>query len=487
MVSGTKKPKIISPRPFRLVKFFSFTGLGIILITTMVLSWVISNYAKKVILDRSESYSLLLAEHVNRQVFLQFVLPTALRYGEIALREPVQFKRLDTVVRNTTEGLKVDSVTIFDSKENVISYSTIAEEVGARDKGGVEYQNALKGQNIYRLVSTASLLNLLPGSEPISSKLLTYIPFRRENPLSERTEDIIGVTKVVQDLSEDMEAILRLQVTIIVVSILIMGTLFFILTQIVNKADQINKARDEERRRLESKLHHAERLASLGEMVASVSHEIKNPLGIVRSTAEILNKRLKEQAPSSRHLSEIIITETSRLDNIVREFLDFAKPQMPDFTKISINDPLKKVAEFLAPELEAKRITLTQNLDPDILPTDIDQNLIYRAFLNLFINAIQAMPDGGSITVSSSLLSDGQQPKSIVVRISDTGIGIEEDRQEMIFTPFYTNKNRGTGLGLAIVKNIIEEHSGTIGVESEPGKGSTFIIALPVQQRIENL
>jgi len=431
-------------------------------------------------LNRSESYSLLLAEHVNRQVFLQFVLPTALRYGEIALREPDQFKRLDTVIRNTTEGLNVDSVTIFDSKENIISYSTIPDEVGIRDKGGVEYENAVKGNNSFRLISTASLLNLLPGSEPISSKLLTFIPFRRENPLSERTDDIMGVTEVVQDLSEDMEAILRLQVTIIVISILIMGTLFFILTQIVNKADQINKARDEERRRLESKLHHAERLATLGEMVASVSHEIKNPLGIVRSTAEILNKRLKELAPSSRHLSEIIITETSRLDDIVREFLDFARPQVPQFTVASVNDPLQKVIEFLQPELVAKQITIARELDPAIKPGNIDQNLLYRAFLNLFINAIQAMPDGGTLSVSSSLVS-ADRKKNIVIRISDTGIGIAEDKLEMIFTPFYTNKNRGTGLGLAIVKNIIEEHNGTITVESESGKGATFSITLPLQ------
>jgi len=480
MVTRSKKIKIIPPRPFRLVKYFSFTGLGIILVTTMVLSWVISNYAKKVILDRSESYSLLLAEHVNRQVFLQFVLPTALRYGEIALREPEQFKRLDTVVRNTTEGLNVDSVTIFDSKENVISYSTIPDEVGARDIGGIEYKNALKGKNSYRLVSTASLLSLLPGSKPISSKLLTYTPFRRENPLSKKTNEIMGVTKVVQDLSGDMEAILRLQVTIIVVSILIMGTLFFILTQIVNKADQINKARDEERRRLESKLHHAERLASLGEMVASVSHEIKNPLGIVRSTAEILNKRLKEQAPSSRHLSEIIITETKRLDDIVREFLDFARPQVPDFAKASVNDPLLKVVEFLKQELTAKQITSELDLDPDIEPIDIDQNLLYRAFLNLFINAVQAMPEGGLLVVASSQVSEDRK-KYIVVRISDTGTGIDNDKLDLIFTPFYTNKNRGTGLGLAIVKNIIEEHNGSIEVESEPGEGATFIIKFPLQ------
>jgi signal transduction histidine kinase len=476
MTTRAHKTKLDSPRPFRLVKFFSFTGLALVLITTMVLSWVISNYAKKVMLERSESYSLLLAEHVNRQVFLQFVLPTALRYGEIALRNPTQFKRLDTVVRNTTEGLNVDSVTIFDSEENIISYSTNAEEVGVRNAGGKGYERALNGLSSSRLISTASLLSLLPGSEPISSKLMTYIPFRRENPLSERTDDIMGVTKVVQNLSDDMEAILRLQLTIIVVSILIMGTLFFILTQIVTKADQINEARAQERRRLEDKLNQAERLASLGEMVASVSHEIKNPLGIVRSTAEILNKRMKDQAHSSKHLTEIIITETSRLDDIVREFLDFARPQVPDFTKGSINELLLKVLEFMEPEFTKNRIELETVLQEDLPPVSMDQNLLYRAFLNLLVNAVQAMPDGGTLTVTSSY--DSTDDGSIQVMIRDTGIGIGKDRLPVIFTPFYTDKNRGTGLGLAIAKNIITEHNGTITVESDTGKGATFIITL---------
>ena len=480
MTTPSSQSAIFSPRPFRLVKYFSFTGLGLVLITTMVLSWVISNHAKKVILNRSESYSLLLAEHVNRQVFLQFVLPTALRYGEIALRNPAQFKRLDTVVRNTTEGLNVDSVTIFDSKENVISYSTIPEEVGVRDVGGPEYKRALNGYNNSRLISKASLMNLLPGSEPISSKLMTYIPFRRENPLSERTDDIMGVTKVVQDLSADMEAVLRLQLSIIVISILIMGTLFIILTQIVTKADQINEARAQERRRFEAKLHHAERLASLGEMIASVSHEIKNPLGIIRSTAEILNKRLKDQAPSSKHLAEIIVTETSRLDDIVREFLDFARPQVPNLSKMSINDLLKKVIDFMQPEFANNQVTLETDLDPDIEPLEIDHNMIYRAFLNLFFNAVQAMPDGGTLSVASLASSEGNK-KNVVIRITDSGIGMSQEKLGMIFTPFYTDKNRGTGLGLAIAKNLIEEHNGTIEVESKPGKGSSFIITLARQ------
>ena len=479
MIARAQNSKIKSPRPFRLVKFFSFTGLGLVLITTMVLSWVISNYAKKVMLERSESYSFLLAEHVNRQVFLQFVLPTALRYGKIALRNPTQFKRLDTVVRNTTEGLNVDAVTIFDSKENIISYSTNSEQVGVRNAGGKEYARALNGLKSSHLMSTASLLNLLPGSEPISSKLMTYIPFRRENPLSERTDDILGVTKVVQDLSDDMEAILRLQLTIIVVSILIMGTLFFILTQIVTKADQINEARAQERRRLEAKLNHAERLASLGEMVASVSHAIKNPLGLVRRTAEILNKRLKDQAPSSKHLSEIIIAETGRLDNIVREFLDFARPQMPQFTRGLINDLIEKIVEFMQHDFSKKNITVEKDLDSTLKPMNMDQNLLYRAFLNLFVNAVQAMPDGGTLSITTFLSTD--EKNKVIIMIKDTGIGISKEKLALIFTPFYTDKNRGSGLGLAIAQNIIEEHNGTITVESEEGEGATFIITLSQQ------
>jgi signal transduction histidine kinase len=109
---------------------------------------------------------------------------------------------------------------------------------------------------------------------------------------------------------------------------------------------------------------------------------------------------------------------------------------------------------------------------------EIDQNLFYRAFLNLFVNAIQAMPDGGTLSVTSSILSQ-EEEKNVVIRITDNGIGIAEEKLGMIFTPFYTNKNRGTGLGLAIVKNIIEEHNGTIDVESERDKGTTFIITLP--------
>ena len=465
----------ISSKPFRLAKFFSFTSLAVILVSTLVLSWVISNYTKDVLLERSEGYAQLYAENLNHQVFQQFVLPTILRYGAIALRYPRQFERLDAIVRNSTHGMNIESISIYDSKENVISYSTVAERVGARDVGGEEYRRALKGENNSVLISHGNLLNLLPGSAPISCKLITYIPFRQERALSQSTDVIMGVIEIEQVLSGDLEAIIRLQGMIIATSVLIMGSLFAVLQFIVARADRIIEERAEERRRLEKKLHHAERLATLGKMITSVSHEIKNPLGIVKSTAEILEKRLKSVAPGNEHLATIVIEETGRLDNVVREFLDFARPQEPKKNLVVVNKDLAKAVNFMSAEFEKYGIRVELDLDESLDPVPLDENLIYRVYLNVLVNAVQAMSGGGVLTVRSR--REGK--KGVRIEFVDDGIGIAEDKLPQIFTPFYTDKNRGTGLGLAIVKNIIDGHGGKVEVESREGVGTTFRLILP--------
>lgn len=463
-----------SLKPFRLVKFFSFTGLLVFLVFTLILAWLISNDAKRVLLERSEAYALVVAENLSHQVFQQFVLPTVLRYGKIALRNKTQYERLDTIVRNTTHGMRIQSVTIFDSKENIISYSTIPERIGKEGVGGIEYEKALAGQNNSLWISEGSLLNLPPGTPPIFSQLKTYIPFKQ--PFRQDTEQVMGVIEVVQDLSDDIEAIVRLQGTIIFTSILIMSALFAVLRFIVARADRIIERRAGERMRLEKKLHQSERLASLGKMVASVSHEIKNPLGIVQSTAEILGKRLKSVAPGNEHLADIIIEETSRLDGIVREFLDFARPQELKMSPVQVNDILSKVATFMEPQFEKQNITFVADFDGSVDPLPADQSLLYRAFLNILVNSVQAMPEGGTVHVTTRRRS---HPSSgVVVDISDTGIGMSQEKIKNIFIPFFTDKNRGTGLGLAIVKNIVDSHHGTITVKSEEGKGATFRIFL---------
>ncbi len=465
--------------PFELVKYFAFTSLVLILIASIILSWMIAGNAKTVLLQRSEAYSRLFADNLNRQVFLQFVLPTVVRYGRIALSDQTQYERLDQIVHNITRGMRIDSVTIFEPRQNRIAYSTIEELMGKRDMGGLEYQKAAKGENNSVLISGGSLFSLLPGSTEVFCTLKTYVPFRQENRLGEHTGEIMGVIEVVQDLSEDLEAIIKLQGRVIVLSLTIMSVLFTILSLIVVRANRIMAQRAEERLRLEEQLNEAQRLASLGKMVAAVSHEIKNPLGIVRSTAEILGNRISKVAPGNEHLANIIVEETIRLDNIVHEFLDFARPREARMNIGSLNALVERVLRFMESECRAKSVVVHNELNRDLPDIFFDSEQVYQVIFNIIFNAIQAMPHGGDIRLHTAI-DPGEA--SVVLEIADTGVGIPPEKIEQIFTPFYTDKNRGTGLGLTIAKSIIEKHQGTISVTSSPDKGSTFRITLPINQ-----
>lgn len=465
--------------PFELVKYFAFSSLILILIASFALSWVIAGNAKNVLLQRSEAYSRLFADYLNRQVFLQFVLPTVVRYGRIALSDNEQYERLDKIVGNITRGMRIDSVTIFEPRQNRIAYSTVAELMGKRDMGGLEYQKALKGENNSVLISGGSLFSLLPGAETIFCTLKTYVPFRQENRLGEHTGEIMGVIEIVQDLSEDLRAIIQLQGRVIILSLTIMAILFAILSLIVVRANRVMAKRAEERLRLEEQLNEAQRLATLGKMVAAVSHEIKNPLGIVRSTAEILGKRIGKVAPGNENLANIIVEETSRLDAIVREFLDFARPRELRLEQGSLNAVIERVLRFMEPEFVQKSVVVRNRLDPDLPGIWMDGEQIHQVVFNIVFNAVQAMPYGGDLAIRTGVQEGGE---AVMLEIADTGVGIAADRIGQIFTPFYTEKNRGTGLGLTIAKSIVEKHRGRISATSRPDHGSTFTVLLPITQ-----
>lgn len=474
-----RQPPDTGLQTFKLVKYFSFTSLAVILVFTMILSWIISNHARRVMLEQSEEYVLLLAENINQQVFRRFVLPAVVRYGNIALSNPEQFDNLDRIVRGLIQGLKIDSVTIYDSRVNIISYSTVGEMVGVKDKGGPEYQKALQGDANSRFSYSGSVFSLLSVSPAISCQLRAYIPFRQVRDDGESGEVIMGVIEIVKDLSKNYASIINLQGRIIIVSAAVMAVLFLVLRTIVSRAGRIMESKAMERLKLEEKLNQAERLAHLGKMVATVSHEIKSPLGIVRSTAEILEKRIQKMAPGNEHLARIIVDETVRLNNIVVEFLDFARPQKMQMGTGQVNAVVDKVLTFLAPMLREHRISLVNDLAPDLPDLEMDVEQLYRAFLNILLNAIQSMEDGGDLHVATR--RSGETPRVEIV-IRDSGVGMDEEKLLQIFKPFFTDKSKGTGLGLAITRNIIDAHEGDIDVESRPGAGTTFIIRLPVSR-----
>lgn len=471
------KPK---GKQFRLVKFFAYASFAVIILFSLPFSVVISNQAKDILMKSHETYALLLGENLNHQVFQNFVLPVTRQYGKMRLREKHQQELMDRVVKNTTHSFKVDLVNIYDINQGVIAYSTDPDLIGKRVRESLGYKKAVRGDNSSRLVS---------GGEGIwrtgiqgrggEKKLRTYIPFMGTGPFVGEEGQVLGVFELIQDLTEEYESLVHFQYLIFGLSILIMGMIFVALLLIVHKAEKTIAERAKQQRELEEQLNQAERLAALGQMIAGVSHEIRNPLGIIRSTAELLGT-MPGAGDSQATLSGLIVEESSRLNNIVTEFLDFARPQTPHFQSCDLQEILSKNVQFISQELETKGIDLNHIPEQRPLPLRADPQLLYRCFLNIFMNAIQAMENGGTLTLKIIETGDHYE-----VLIEDTGQGIQEKNIKKIYDPFFSTKDKGSGLGLSIVRNIIEGHKGHLSIESrhiESGaekSGTRVIIRLP--------
>ncbi len=223
----------------------------------------------------------------------------------------------------------------------------------------------------------------------------------------------------------------------------------------------------------EEQLRRADRLSALGELSAGMAHEIRNPLGSIKGAVEIL-KDDYSPADARYEFILILLKETDRLNRIVQEFLGFARPKLPEFRLADVNEAIESVLTLTAQEARKAGVQVQRHLDPSIGKRSLDAGLLKQAFLNLILNAIQAMPKGGLLTVET-----GIRERMIEVKIADTGSGITEEDRKKLFSPFFTTKKNGTGLGLAITYRIIENHRGRIDVSSEPGKGTTFTVRIP--------
>jgi len=461
-------------KQFRLMKFFAVASFAVLLLFSFPFSLAISQKAEDILLRSYENYALLVGQNLNHQVFQNFAIPVLRRYGQIRLRDEDQQALMDRIVRNTIHGFKIDLVNIYDIDKGLVAYSTDPRLTGNLIKKTPGYEKAVLGERSSQMITETEELwgmNLpIGGGE---KKLRTYIPFRGAHPFLGARSYVAGVFEVIQDMSEEYESIARFQYLVFGLSLLIMGAIFVALLLIVRKAETLLEDHAREQRELENQLHQAERLAALGEMVAGVSHEIKNPLGIIQSTAELL-AGLPDADKIQKRLSGVIREEAGRLNGIVTEFLDFARPQTPNVRETSLSDILMKNMSFLETLVEKEGIRVEHNLDGRVFLLTADPDQLYQAFLNILINAVQAQPEGGKITVHVTEERHGHR-----VEIRDQGAGIEEENIQKLFNPFFTTKERGSGLGLSIVKKIVEGHNGRIDISSRAGEGTTVTLWLP--------
>jgi signal transduction histidine kinase len=224
----------------------------------------------------------------------------------------------------------------------------------------------------------------------------------------------------------------------------------------------------------EAAVRRSERLAALGQLTAGLAHELRNPLGTMKASAEVLLKNLDPGQSVPRELAGYIREEVDRTNSLVSRFLDFARPLKLEASMSDWNETIDRSVALLEQHEPRFPVTIIRNYSPDIRPFRFDGQLMERVFYNLLRNAAEASPSTGVITVRTR-----QVPGGVEAAVVDRGIGIVPEQRENIFNPFFTTKPTGTGLGLAISAKIVDEHGGKIAVESEPGQGSTFRVLLP--------
>jgi len=230
-------------------------------------------------------------------------------------------------------------------------------------------------------------------------------------------------------------------------------------------------------KRLERQWRRSRRLAELGTMAAGVAHEIRNPLGGIRGASQLLMREVREDKDFKDFL-DVIVREVDRLDRTVEQLLGFARPVKADVAATNISEVVERALELVKPDIDRTGIHLVKRFPSTIRQINADAAQLTQVFLNLLLNGVQAMPDGGTLTVT--VREDAgftEEMPFVVVEINDSGCGMAPEVLEQLFTPFFTTRESGTGLGLAISHRIVQEHGGAIDVISSEGQGTTFIVS----------
>jgi signal transduction histidine kinase len=252
----------------------------------------------------------------------------------------------------------------------------------------------------------------------------------------------------------------------------------------------------------ETQLRRADRLSALGQLSAGLAHEIRNPLGAIKGAVEILQDDYPAGHPKAEFYA-ILLKEVERLNDVLSNFLNFARPVTPHLAPVDVRETLAALEGLISGQARAHRVQLFTNFHAGPSRVMADETLLKQAFLNIMLNAVEAMPEGGDLAVSTRLRLEnpasgeagihadapgprrvGGRPEWLEVVFDDTGPGIQEEDLGRIFDPFFTTKRDGTGLGLAITHRIIETHHGMIRVTSQREKGTTFVVTLPLEGAI---
>src|SRR4051812_4765513 len=231
---------------------------------------------------------------------------------------------------------------------------------------------------------------------------------------------------------------------------------------------------------VEEQLRQSEKLSAIGLLAAEVAHEIRNPLTVMKMLFHSLDLKFPDEDPRNRDV-EVMVQKMELLNKIVEQVLDFARSTEPKLNEVNLNRLIEDLGLLTRHKLKAQNVELVQQLDPNVPLVMADAAQLEQAFLNVTLNAVQAMPNGGRLVIRTSVETAEKTASHITVAFTDTGEGLTEEQCKKAFNSLFTTRRAGTGLGLAIVSRVVETHRGTVQIKSQPGRGTTVSIRLPVE------
>ncbi len=467
-----------------LIRQFAVLSFVIVALITVALCAVISHYFRKDLLEREWTTT---ADFIRTQALqnldpADFAAPT----------RPATQERFRKFYQQTVMMPQVVRVKIYDASMTVI-WSDEPRLIGQRFADNAQLSGAVAGRTTVNLeTGEKKVENVYERQEPQLVEVYVPIVF----PESPR---VAGVVETYKEPTQVFEKIRRGQMTVIATALaggaLLYLSLFWIVRRAARRIDAQHHtlerqsrdvlAANEELRAVQGQLIEAERMAAIGEVVASVAHGIRNPLANIRASAQVALLDCKGADPSAvgpRSLTNIM-SEVDRLAARLKELLRFVRPDERRGQPLDLNTVAEGALGLLAGRITEAHIGVERRLAPALPVMSGDPMILEQVFMNLIGNAVDASPaDGGVITLTTGTeQNDGTL--ALFAEVSDTGSGIAPEKIGKIFNLFYTSKAQGTGLGLAVAKKFTEAHGGTISVRSSPGEGATFRVTFPIRSR----
>lgn len=443
------------------------------------------NYARDIITDTVDEVSSFIMERQS----LPLEEAEAENIGTILTVLKEIRTRVNQLLGQTADGVPMDRTTIMELERLGIRVQLLSDELHEYHAPKIA---ALVGDSKQKMESIL-LLYLLSSSIGIFASIVGYIVLTRNT-----VAPILGLARATREVAGG-----DLSVRVSTDSETEIGALYEAFNTMTGRLEEYEREHNEFNHSLESlveertselraanatlhrtqsELVRMEKIAALGQIAASVNHEIKTPLNSLYLNLQLLTRKINKLAGSDEkeragllNVTTVIDSEIIRISEILEEFVQYARFAPPELKPDDLNEVIRQLAEMIGENASHAQVSVALAIGPEPLPALLDRKKLTQALLNLAVNAIHAMPGGGRLTITTGQTAGGE----VVLTIADTGTGIGPEDLEKIFEPFFTKKEKGMGFGLAIVRRIIEDHHGTIACRSQLGEFTEFTITLP--------